>query len=137
MKTILFLCTHNSARSQIAEGLVNANSPDRYQAFSAGTEPRGVHPLAIQVLKELGIDISKQYSKNVKDLISKKFDLVVTLCDQAKGTCPAFPGAKKVIHRSFADPSIVPGTSEEKLQAFRKTREEIKEWLKVLLLTES
>jgi arsenate reductase len=132
-KTILFICTHNSARSQIAEGLVNHYWKKRYQAFSAGTQPGTVNPYAIKVMKELEIDISKARSKNANEFIGKVFDLVVTVCDSAKETCPFFLGAKEYLHKGFLDPSRAKGDEEEVAAVFRKTRDEIYRWLKDML----
>lgn len=132
-KTILFICTHNSARSQIAEGLVNHYWKDHCQAFSAGTQPSIVNPNSIKVMKELGIDISKARSKNASKFIGKAFDLVVTVCDSAKETCPFFPGAKEYIHKGFPDPSQAKGDENEIIAVFRKTRDDIYIWLKNIL----
>jgi len=129
-KKILIICTHNSARSQIAEGLINALFKDRFEASSAGTEVAEVRPQAIQVLKEIGIEISHHYSKNMREFYGTKFDLVATVCDNAKKVCPVFPGVKKMIHKSFPDPSEVNGTDDEKLIAFRNVRESILKWIK-------
>lgn len=128
-KKVLFVCTHNSARSQIAEGLLNHFCGDRYQGFSVGSAPTMVNPFAIEVLKEIGIDITDHYSKSMLEFEDFKFEYVITVCDNAKETCPFFPGAKEYIHKSFNDPSSTEGSYEDKLNAFRKTREEIKEWL--------
>jgi len=128
-KTVLVLCTHNSARSQLAEGLLNALHGEKFQAFSAGTKPSKVNPFAIKALSEIGIDISSHTSKHAKDFLGKPIDIVVTVCDNAKEECPFFPGVKTVIHHSFNDPSAETGSDESKLNAFRKTRDEIKEWL--------
>jgi arsenate reductase len=103
--------------------------PDQYDSYSAGTEKTRVHPYAIEVMKEIGIDISKHSSKTVGQFKDKSFDLVITVCDTAKESCPFFPG-KKVIHQSFSDPSQLPGTEKECLNAFRKTRDEIQTWIK-------
>ena len=127
-KTILFICTHNSARSQIAEGLVNHFFGDEWEAKSAGTEKTFVKPFAIKALAEAGIDISQHASKTIAVFQDQTFDVMVTVCDSAKEACPFFPG-KKVIHQSFADPSDVKGTDAEKLAAFCRTRDEIKAWL--------
>ncbi len=133
LKEILFICTHNSARSQIAEGLVNALYGDKLRAFSAGTEQTRVNPFAIEVLKEIGIDISHHTSKTVNVFKDRVFDIVVTVCDHAKETCPFFPG-KLVIHRAFDDPSSVDGSEEDKLMAFRRARDDINNWIKNELL---
>jgi len=132
-KTILFICTHNSARSQLAEGLVNYYFSDEWEAKSAGTAATFVKPFAIKAMAEIGIDISHHTSKTIDMFKGQQFDVVVTVCDSAKEACPFFPG-KKVIHRSFADPSDVEGTDEEKLAAFCRTRDEIQAWLSSELL---
>ncbi len=128
-KKVLFLCTHNSARSQMAEGLLNHFYGDRYQAFSAGTEPGAVRPLAVQAMAEIGIDISSQHSKHAREFVGSDIDLVVTVCDNARESCPFFPGAKEKRHESFPDPAAVEGSEEEKLAAFRSTRDAIRAWL--------
>ena len=127
-KTVLFLCTHNSARSQMAEGLLNNMFGDFYEAYSAGVEPTIVNPHAIEVMKELGIDISDHRSKNIEEFRGKMFDYVVTVCDNAKESCPFFPG-KKILHQSFKDPSNVDGSVEEILSSFRDIRDDIKRWI--------
>lgn len=127
-KNVLFICTHNSARSQMAEGLMNYYFKDTWEAKSAGTIATSVKPLAIKALAELGIDIAHHSSKTIDTFKDDIFDVVVTVCDRAKETCPFFPG-KKVIHKGFVDPSNVEGTDEEKLAAFCRTRDEIKAWL--------
>ncbi len=126
--SIVFICTHNSARSQLAEGLVNHYFGDSWEAGSAGTEQTFVKPPAIEAMAEAGIDISHHSSKTIEAFQSKQFDVVVTVCDNAKESCPFFPG-NKVIHHSFVDPSHAEGTNEEKLAAFCQTRDEIKTWL--------
>lgn len=126
-KKVLFLCTHNSARSQMAEGLLRALKGESYEAYSAGVSPTVVDPDAIKALAELGIDISGQRSKGIDELRSIKFDLVVTVCDNAKEACPFFPGAKKQIHRGFDDPAGYEG--EARLPAFRRVRDEIQAWI--------
>ncbi len=128
-KKVLFLCTHNSARSQMAEGLMNHYFGEYYEAKSAGVEVSKVNPFAISVMKEIGIDISHHYSKHVNEFINEEFDFIITVCDHAKEHCPYFPGGKAYIHRSFEDPSKVTGSDQEKIYAFRKVRDEIKRWL--------
>jgi arsenate reductase len=138
-KKVLFLCTHNSARSQIAEGLLRAMYGDRYEAYSAGVEATSVDPRAVLVMKDIGIDISGQRSKSSQEFRDTIFDLAVTVCDRAKQACPIcstqlelpskIPRAKEVIHRSFADPAAAVGSEEEQLGAFRQVRDEIKEWI--------
>jgi arsenate reductase (thioredoxin) len=127
--SVLFLCAHNSCRSQMAEGLLRFLYRKCYDSYSAGVEQTKVHPLALHVMKEVGIDISNQYSKTVEQYEDRLFDVVVTVCDTARETCPFFPG-KKLIHQSFDDPSEVEGTDEEKLNAFRTVRDEIETWIK-------
>jgi len=127
-KTVLFLCTHNSARSQIAEGLLNTIYGDRYKAYSAGVEKTKVNPYASEVMKEIGIDLSKHYSKSVEDFEDENFDYIVTVCNTAKETCPFFPG-NKIIHKSFEDPSKLDGSVVDILDSFRNIRDEIKEWM--------
>jgi arsenate reductase len=133
-KKILFICTHNSARSQMAEGLVNHLWSTRFRAFSAGTEPGTVNPNAIAAMKEIGIDISGARSKSVNKFVGKPFDLVVTVCDQAKQNCPFFPGAREYIHRSFEEPSGKTGSEVEILRLFREIRDDIKSWLENFLV---
>jgi arsenate reductase (thioredoxin) len=127
-KRVLFLCTHNSSRSQMAEGLLQARGGHRYAAFSAGTHPRTVHPLAIRAMAELGIDISERAGHSAKSLNAFQgqiFDLVVTVCDDAAEECPFFPGARRQEHWGFPDPSAVAGTEAERLEAFRQVRDAI------------
>lgn len=126
---VLFVCTHNSARSQMAEGLLKARFGDLYDVLSAGTNPTKINPYAVFVLKEIGIDISGQRSKNLNEFLDEKFDFVVTVCDSAKESCPFFPG-RRILHRGFQDPSMVWGAEEEKLAEFRKSRDEIDDWIK-------
>ena len=127
-QTVLFLCTHNSARSQMAEGLLNTLFKSKYQAFSAGITPRQVNPYAIEVMKELGIDISDNRSKSIEEFRDVTFDYVVTVCDNTKESCPFFPG-KKILHKNFEDPANFNGEIEETLTIFRKVRDEIKVWI--------
>jgi arsenate reductase len=126
------LCTHNSARSQMAEGLLRSMFGDKYEVFSAGTEPSGVNPNSIEVMREIGIDISSHYSKNVKDFINEDFDYVITVCGGARETCPFFPVGKKQLHKDFEDPSSFSGTKEEVLSKFREIRDNLKEWIEEL-----
>lgn len=133
-KKVLFICTHNSARSQMAEGLLNTLGGDRFEAFSAGTEATEVRPLAVEVMREIGIDISNHTSKRVDPFLDQEFDLVVTVCDRARESCPYFPGGKEVLHKGFNDPSEASGTEEEKRAVFRKVRDEIREWIQEKLL---
>ena len=138
-KKVLFLCTHNSARSQTAEGLLRAIYGDRYEAYSAGVEATTVNPYAVQVMKEIGIDISGQHSKTSQEFQDIIFDLAVTVCDRARQACPICstnlevptksPRAREVIHKSFEDPAAAVGSDEQKLKIFRQVRDEIKDWI--------
>ena len=125
-KRVLFLCTGNSCRSQMAEGFLRDMAGDRFEVFSAGIKPTQVNPLAIKVMAEAGIDISKHRSKSAIEFIGQKFDYVITVCDNAKQTCPVFPGKYEKIHWSLEDPAEATGIEEEKLVVFRKTRDKIK-----------
>ena len=127
-KSVLFICTHNSARSQMAEGLLNTLYGNKYQAYSAGLVPTHVSPYAAEVMKELGIDLSIHTSKHIDSFKNQQFDIVVTVCDNAKETCPFFPG-KKVIHKGFTDPSAVDGSLDEIITQFQIIRDEIKTWI--------
>ena len=138
-KKVLFLCTHNSARSQMAEGLLRAMHGEEYEAYSAGVAATSVDPRAVLVMKEMGIDISGQHSKTSSEFGDTIFDLAVTVCDRARQACPicstrlelpsSFPKAREVIHRSFEDPAAALGTEEEQLEAFRRVRDEIADWI--------
>ena len=125
-RKVLFICTHNSARSQMAEGLANHYLSDNWEAFSCGTEKTIVKPWAIDALKKIDIDITHHTSKTVEAFKGWEFDLVVTVCDSAKESCPYFPG-KKVIHHEFKDPSNA--EDDKKLDEFCKIRDEIKNWI--------
>jgi arsenate reductase len=124
-KKVLFLCTGNSARSQIAEGLLRSLAQDRFDVASAGTRPVGLNPFAVAAMKELGIDISGQRSKSVEEFLGQPFDYVVTVCDQAKEACPVFHRARIRLHWSFEDPAGVQGSDEDRLKVFRRVRDEI------------
>ena len=128
-RRVLFICTHNSARSHMAEGFLGARYGDRYEAFSAGTKPSQVNPLAISVMAEAGIDISGHRSKGVEKFLGQEFDYVVTVCDHANETCPFFPGGKNRLHRGFKDPSAQQGSIEERLIVFRQVRDEMMDWI--------
>lgn len=133
MPRVLFLCTHNSARSQIAEGLLRAMGQGKFEVFSAGTEATHIRPLAIEAMDEVGIDIRGQYSKVLTKYLNEPFDYVITVCDQANESCPVFPGASHRLHWSFPDPSRATGRHEEQLAVYRQVREAIaarlREWL--------
>lgn len=136
---VLFLCFHNSARSQMAEGLLRAMHGDRYDVHSAGIESSQVDPRAIKVMKEIGIDISGQRSKKIEAYRGTLFDLAVTVCDKAKEACPicqvglkapdTAPAAKKTIHKTFRDPATAEGSKDDQLNVFRQVRDEIKSWI--------
>jgi arsenate reductase len=138
-KKVLFLCTHNSARSQMAEGLLRAMYGDRYEAYSVGVVATSLDPRSVRAMLEIGIDISAQRSKSSQEFPDTIFDLAVTVCDRAKQACPICstqlqlpsqsPRAKEVIHRSFTDPAAASGSEEEQLEAFRRVRDEIKDWI--------
>ena len=126
-KKVLFLCTGNSCRSQMAEGSLRYVNPQDYEAFSAGTIPAALNPKAVQVMGEIGIDISNQFSKSVDQLGEQNFDIVVTVCDNAKESCPVFEGTERRIHWSFVDPAGAEGSQEQVLEVFRSVRDRIKQ----------
>lgn len=125
MQKVLFVCTHNSARSQMAEGLLRQHAGDRFEAFSAGTQPGSLHPLAVRAMADFGIDISSHVSKSVDRFVAQTFDFVITVCDQAAETCPVFPGPTKHLHWSLSDPAATQGSEDERLDAFRRVRDQI------------
>ena len=129
MKRVLILCTGNSARSQMAEGLLRHDAGDRFEVFSAGTKPGKVRSEAIAVMRELGIDISSHRSKSVDEFNGQSFDYVLTVCDNAKESCPIFPGKTAMIHHSFEDPAALEGSEEERLALFRRVRDEVRHYL--------
>lgn len=129
-KRVLFLCTGNACRSQMAEGWVRALKGDEFEAFSAGVAPCYVHPLAVRVMLEAGIDISGHYSKHVDELDGIAFDYVVTLCDYADASCPPRPDHGKRVHRPFEDPVHATGTESEVLAKFRSVRNQIREFVR-------
>jgi arsenate reductase len=133
MMKVLFLCTENACRSQMAEGLVNHDLAGKVAAFSAGVRPSRVNPRAIQVMAELGIDISQHRSKSVDDLKGEQFDLVITVCDRAAAQCPMFPGNAEILHISFPDPARATGTEEDILTVFRQVRDDLRNTLVPLL----
>jgi arsenate reductase len=122
---VLFVCTGNSARSQIAEALLKDFGGSDFAAFSAGTEPKGVNPYSVRVLDEIGIDWSGAHAKSVTEFVGRPFDYVITVCDRARQTCPVFPGSHNSLHWGLDDPAEVEGTDAEKLEAFRRTRTEV------------
>jgi arsenate reductase (thioredoxin) len=124
---VLFLCTHNSARSQMAEGLLRDLAGDQFEVMSAGTEATRVRPLAVRAMEEIGVDISGQESKTLNRYLDQPFDYVITVCDDANEACPFFPGAQSRLHWSFDDPSRAEGSDEERLEVFRRVRDGIKD----------
>lgn len=132
-KRVLFLCTHNSCRSQMAEGLVNHFLGDRFQAFSAGTEATRVNLLATRVMAELGIDITAHYSKTLDEFAGQPFDYVITLCGDANEKCPLFFGGVQRVHLGFDDPSRLPGSADEVLPDYRRVRDELRRRLQEFL----
>ena len=127
---VLILCTGNSARSQMAEGLLRNDAGDRFDVESAGTKPGHVRPEAIAAMREIGIDISAHRSKHVDEFQNQAFDYVLTVCDNAKETCPIYPGQTNRIHHSFEDPAAVQGSEEERLASFRRVRDQIRDYLR-------
>ena len=132
-KRVLFLCTGNSARSQMAEGLLRSFGRGRYEVLSAGTRPSLVRPEAIAVMSELGIDLSGHRSKHVQEFDGQHFDYVITVCDDANESCPIFPGDTARIHWSVPDPAAVEGSETERLAAFRRVRDSLAETLRVFI----
>jgi arsenate reductase (thioredoxin) len=128
-KKVLILCTGNSARSQMAEGLLRHDAGASFEVESAGTKPGTVRPEAIAVMNELGIDISGHRSKNVDEFAGQKFDYVITVCDNARESCPVFFGSAVRLHRSFEDPVALAGSEGERLALFRRVRDEIRAYL--------
>ena len=128
-KKVLFICTHNSARSHMAEGLLRKLYGNRYYVRSAGTDPTEVNPLVVKVMAEVAIDISDHQSSSIQDLLDQEWDYIITVCDRANESCPFFPGGKQKIHRGFEDPAAVNGSEEEKIVAFRQVRDEIRRWI--------
>ncbi|MFI5322723.1 MAG: arsenate reductase ArsC [Thermodesulfobacteriota bacterium] len=126
---IIFICTHNSARSQMAEGLLRNLYGDRFEVYSTGAEPSRVHPYAIRTMKEIGIDIKGHISKDLERFMNMDFDYVITVCDRANETCLVFPRGNKHIHKGFTDPSKFRGKDEEIMTGFRTVRDEIKCWI--------
>ena len=133
---VLFLCTHNSARSQMAEGLLRHDGGDRFAPFSAGTAATHVRPLAFRAMAELGIDISGQWSKTLDRYLAEPFDEAITVCDAANEACPYFPGAARRRHWSFEDPSRATGSEEEQLAVYRRVRDQIRARIAAELLAE-
>jgi arsenate reductase len=131
---VLFLCTGNSARSQMAEAMARTLSEGNVEAFSAGTHPKELHPMAVQVMGEAGIDISRQRGKAVSEFDGQSFDYVITVCDQANQACPVWPGARERIHWSFEDPAAAQGSEAERVEVFRRLRDEIRQRVQLFLI---
>ena len=137
-KRVLILCTGNSCRSQMAEGLWRTLGKGNWESFSAGSKPTGyVHPIAIEVIQEIGVDLSENRSKHVEEFTGQSFDLVVTVCDSAKEACPVFPGAKKMLHWPFDDPAHATGSSNEVRGEFRRVRSEIADRIQAYLAADA
>lgn len=134
VRRVLFVCTHNSARSQMAEGMLRAWGGDRFEAFSAGTEATSVRPEAIAAMSEIGIDISRHTSKTLEPFLGESFTWLITVCDQARESCPTLPGVRQQAHWSIDDPSAVQGTDEERLAAFRRARDVLRGRIQMFIL---
>ena len=130
MKRVLILCTGNSARSQMAEGLLRHDAGDSFEVSSAGTKPTQVRPEAIAAMREIGIDITGQRSKSVDEFTGQAFDYVITVCDNAKESCPVFPATTKRLHWSLEDPAAVQGSEEQRLAEFRRVRDQLRSLLR-------
>jgi arsenate reductase len=126
MRRVIFLCTGNSCRSQMAEGWLRHLGDGAFEVFSAGTHPAGKNPLALRAMEEVGVYIAGQESENIDKYVEQPFDYVITVCDRAKETCPVFPGGDRQLHWSFDDPAAAQGTDEERLPEFRRVRDEIR-----------
>ena len=128
-KRVLFICSHNAARSQMAEGYLRARHGDRFDAFSAGTKASTLSPYAIRVMQEIGVDISGHRSKSLNEFASREMDVAVIVCDAAKSACPFFPWAKVTLHATFRNPKEFSGTDDEIIKGFREIRDEITGWI--------
>ena len=135
-RRVLFLCTRNSCRSQMAEGLLRHLADGRVDVASAGTHPVGLNPRAVTIMRGIGIDISRHRSKPVDEVLRRDFDYVVTVCDHAKESCPVLPAVSKVLHWSFDDPAAARGTDEEQRATFRRVRDEIRTAVERFIMTE-
>jgi arsenate reductase len=129
-RKVLILCTGNSARSQMAEGILRHDAGDKFEVVSAGTQPGQVRPEAVAVMNEIGIDISMHRSKSVDEFAHENFDYILTVCDNAKESCPIYPGHTNRLHHNFEDPAAVQGSSEERMKAFREIRDQIRSYLR-------
>jgi ArsR family transcriptional regulator, arsenate/arsenite/antimonite-responsive transcriptional repressor / arsenate reductase (thioredoxin) len=131
---VLFLCTHNSARSQMAEGILRSLSEGRIEAFSAGSQPTNLHPLAVQTMAKMGIDISQQRSKHLAEYLDQSFDYMVTVCDRVREACPTFPGDPEQMHWSFIDPAAVEGSEKERIKAFEQVALQLTNRIRYLMI---
>ena len=136
-KRIIFLCNHNSCRSQMAEGLLRYYGGKRFEVFSAGTFPSGVHPMAVEVMAERKIDLTGQRSKSIDVFMGQGFDFIVTTCDDARDSCPVFPGQGKRLHWDLEDPAKAGGSREQKLKVFRRVRDELEKLIRSHFLSNS
>ncbi len=136
-KRVLFLCTHNSSRSQMEEGLLRYYGGKRFEVFSAGTSPSKVHPMAIEMMAEKGIDIRDQRSKSIDEFLGQGFDFIVTTCDDARDICPVFPGQGERLHWGLEDPAETADSREEKCETFRRVRDELTELIRSHFLADS
>jgi arsenate reductase (thioredoxin) len=136
-KRVLILCTANSARSQMVEGLLRHEAAERFEVASAGVEPTHVRPEAVEVMREIGVDISQHRSKSVDEFAGQEFDYVITVCDNANERCPIFPGNTKRLHWSFDDPAAVEGDHDTRLKVFRRVRDEIRHRLRLFTIATS
>jgi arsenate reductase (thioredoxin) len=134
---VLFICWHNSARSQMAEGFLRAFGGDRFEACSAGIKTAPVRPEAIEAMREIGIDISRQHSKTLELYGDQPFDWLITVCDDAYQSCPAFPGVERTLHWSIEDPAKVEGNEQERMRAFRRARDDLRGRIRMFLITAS
>jgi arsenate reductase len=130
---VLFLCTGNSCRSQMAEGLLRQLAGDQFEVASAGTEPRSVNPLAIAAMREIGVDISGHRSKSVKEFLGQHFTYVITVCESANERCPIFPGTVKRLHWRLVDPAAAVGSEAQRMEVFRRVRDDIAEQVRALV----
>jgi len=128
-KKVLFICIHNAARSQMAEAILNKLYGDRYTAFSAGTDPTQIDPLVVLVMREIGVDVSDCRSKGLNLFNNSNMDYAITLCDQAKESCPYYPGGIEHLHKGFSDPSELKGKTEDVINGYRRIRDEIQNWI--------
>ena len=133
-RRVLFVCTHNSARSHMAEAMLRAWGGDRFEAFSAGTEATGIKPETIQVMQEIGISLDGHWSKTIEAYRGQSFEWFITVCDEAQKNCPVLPGVQQVGHWSIEDPSLADGSPEERLAAFRRARDHIRDRMRLFIL---